>query len=50
VTLHYDQKVGLLLSSFGDSRYYVTQVKVAEKIRLVSAVVVAVAPGLPAAN
>jgi hypothetical protein len=50
VTLHYDQKVGLLSSCFGDSRYYVTKVQVVEKIRLVPAVVVTVAPGLPAAN
>lgn len=50
VTLHYDQNVGLLSSCLGDSRYYVTQVKVVEKIRLVPAVVVTVAPGLPAAN
>jgi hypothetical protein len=45
VTLHYEQKVELLPSRFGDSRYYVTRVSIVEKTRLAPAVVVTVAPG-----
>jgi hypothetical protein len=45
VTLHYEQKVGLPSSCFGDSRYYVTRARAIEKIRLASGVVVPVVVG-----
>ncbi len=34
VTLHYEQKVGLPTSCFGDTRYYVTRVTVANDISI----------------
>ena len=45
VRLHYEQKVGLPSSCFGDSRYYVTGVRAIEKIRLASGVFVPVVVG-----
>ena len=47
VALHYEQKVGLPTTCFGDTRYYVTRVTVADDISLSPGVVVqprAVAP------
>lgn len=53
VALHYEQKVGLPTSCFGDTRYYVTQVTMAEDISLSPGVVVrpsAAEPVSPAAS
>ena len=54
VSLHYEEKVGIPTSCFGETRYYVTQVKAVEEIPLAPGVVVptnpaAVAPAAPAA-
>jgi hypothetical protein len=51
VSLHYEEKVGIPTSCFGETRYYVTQVKVVEEIPLAPGVVVPVpaAPAAPAA-
>jgi hypothetical protein len=51
VNLHYEQKVGLPTSCFGETRYYVTQVTLVEEIQLAPGVVVPTvpAPGTPAA-
>ncbi len=48
VSLRYAEKVGLPGSCFGDTRYYVTDVKVVNEIPLAPGVVVP-APGAPAA-
>src|SRR5215472_16686228 len=40
VTLHYEQKVGLPTTCFGDTRYYVTKVAPVEEIPLAPGVVV----------
>jgi len=40
VTLHYEQKVGLPTSCFGETRYYVTGVTLVEEIPLAPGVVV----------
>jgi len=40
VALHYEQKVGLPTSCFGDTRYYVTQVTAVEDIPLAPGIVV----------
>lgn len=48
VTLHYDEKVGLPTSCFGETRYFVTKVTVANDISLSPGVVVQ-APGAPSA-
>ncbi len=40
VSLHYEQKVGLPGSCFGDTRYYVTGVTVSDEIPLTTGVVV----------
>ena len=48
VALHYEQKVGLPTSCFGDTRYYVTRVTVADDISLSPGVVVQ--PRTPAAE
>jgi hypothetical protein len=46
VTLHYEQKVGLPTSCFGETRYYVTKVTPVEEIPLAPGVVVPTpAPG-----
>jgi hypothetical protein len=48
VTLHYEQKVGLPTSCFGETRYYVTKVTRAEEIPLAPGVVVPTpAPSTP---
>jgi hypothetical protein len=50
VSLHYDQKVGLPTSCFGETRHFVTSVKAVEQIPLAPGVVVPVPPALaPAA-
>ncbi len=45
VTLHYEEKVGLPGSCFGETRHYVTKVTVASDISLSRGVVVQTAPG-----
>ena len=40
VSLHYEQKVGLPTSCFGDTRYYVTGVTVSDEIPLAAGVMV----------
>ncbi len=45
VTLHYEEKVGLPGSCFGETRHYVTKVTVASDISLSPGVVVQTAPG-----
>jgi hypothetical protein len=52
VALHYEQKVGLPTSCFGDTRYYVTAVKPTDEVQLAPGVVVpqGVAPAAPAAS
>ena len=48
VALHYEQKVGLPTSCFGDTRYFVTKVTLVEEIQLAPGVVVPVpAPSAP---
>jgi hypothetical protein len=42
VTLHYEEKVGLPTSCFGETRYFVTRVTVVEEIPLVPGVTVPV--------
>jgi hypothetical protein len=42
VSLHYEEKVGLPTSCFGDSRYYINKVTVVEEIPLAPGVVVPV--------
>ena len=44
VALHYDEKVGLPTSCFGDTRAYVTGVRVQDEISLMPGVMVPVAP------
>ena len=49
VALHYEQKVGLPTSCFGDTRYFVTKVTLVEEIPLApGAVVPTPAPSAPA--
>ena len=48
VSLHYEQRVGLPTSCFGDTRYYVTGVTVVEEIQLAPGIVVPTQPA-PAA-
>ena len=49
VSLHYEEKVGLPGSCFGDTRYYVTGVRVQDEISLAPGVIVPV-PSQPAAS
>ncbi|MCV2350514.1 hypothetical protein [Paucibacter sp. Y2R2-4] len=49
VTLHYEEKVGLPTSCFGETRHYVTKVAVASDISLSPGVVVHTNPAEPAA-
>lgn len=56
VSLHYEQKMGLPTSCFGDTRYYITRVTLVEEIPLAPGVVVPTpgtaappAPGAPTA-
>ena len=46
VTLHYEQKVGLPTSCFGDTRYFVTKVTVSNDIPLAPGVVMQSAPAV----
>ena len=50
VTLHYEEKVGLPTSCFGETRHYVTRVAVATDISLSPGVVVQAAPTGPSAS
>ena len=51
VSIHYEQKVGLPTTCFGETRHYVTQVTLVEEIPLAPGVVVPTtpAPSAPAA-
>jgi hypothetical protein len=50
VSLSYDEKVGLPTSCFGETRSYVTGVRVQDEISLMPGVVVPVPPGASAAS
>jgi hypothetical protein len=50
VSLHYEEKVGLPGSCFGETRYYVTGVTASEDIPLAPGVVVPTAPAASAAS
>ncbi|HEU0290696.1 MAG TPA: hypothetical protein VFR39_08095 [Burkholderiales bacterium] len=49
VALHYEEKVGIPTSCFGETRHYVTKVSVVDEIPLAPGVVVPVQPPVPAA-
>jgi len=49
VSLHYDEKVGIPTSCFGETRYYVDKVTAVEEIQLAPGVVVPTKPAEPAA-
>lgn len=49
VNLHYEEKVGLPSSCFGDTRHFVTRVTVSSEFSLAPGVVVPTPPGMPAA-
>jgi len=49
VSLHYEEKVGIPTSCFGETRYYVTKVTAVEEIQLAPGVVVPTKPAEPAA-
>jgi hypothetical protein len=48
VSMHYEEKVGIPTSCFGETRYYVTEVKVVDEIPLAPGVVVPTKPAEPA--
>ena len=48
VSLHYEEKVGIPTSCFGETRHYVTKVTVVEEIPLAPGVVVPTKPAEPA--
>ena len=48
VALHYEEKVGLPTSCFGETRAFVTGVRVQDEISLMPGVIVPVAPGASA--
>jgi len=48
VSLHYEEKVGIPSSCFGETRYYVTRVNVVDEIPLAPGVVVPTRPAEPA--
>lgn len=48
VSLHYEEKVGIPTSCFGETRHYVTKVNVVEEIPLAPGVVVPTKPAAPA--
>lgn len=50
VSLHYEQKVGLPTSCFGDTRYFVTGVIAADEIPLAPGIVVPTAPAAAASR
>ena len=47
VSLHYEEKVGIPTSCFGETRHYVTKVNVVEEIPLAPGVVVPTKPAVP---
>jgi hypothetical protein len=47
VSLHYEEKVGLPTSCFGETRYYVNGLTVVDEVSLVPGVVVPTAPAQP---
>jgi hypothetical protein len=49
VSLHYEEKVGIPTSCFGDTRYYVTKATAVDEIPLAPGVVVPTQPAAPAA-
>ena len=49
VSLHYEEKVGIPTSCFGETRYYVTKLAVVGEIPLAPGVVVPTQPAVPAA-
>src|SRR5215467_11120148 len=49
VSLHYEEKVGIPTSCFGETRYYVTKVTAVEETPLAPGVVVPTHPAAPAA-
>src|SRR6267142_6448733 len=49
VALHYEEKVGIPTSCFGETRYYVTKATAVEEIPLAPGVVVPTHPAAPAA-
>ena len=49
VSLHYEEKVGIPTSCFGETRYYVNKVTAVEEIQLAPGVVVPTKPAEPAA-
>jgi hypothetical protein len=49
VSLHYEEKVGLPTSCFGETRHYVTRVTAVDEIPLAPGVVVPTPPAPPAA-
>ena len=49
VSLHYEEKVGIPTSCFGETRHYVTKVRVADEIPLAPGIVVPTHPATPAA-
>lgn len=50
VALHYEEKVGLPTSCFGETRHFVTGVRVQDEISLMPGVMVPVAPAASAAS
>ena len=48
VSLHYEQKVGLPTTCFGETRYYVTGVSAMAEVPLAPGAVVSTSPGAPA--
>lgn len=50
VSLHYEEKVGLPTSCFGETRHYVTGVHVSDEIPLAPGVMVPTAPSPPASQ
>jgi hypothetical protein len=44
VNLHYEQRVGLPTSCFGETRYYITRITLLEEIHLAPGVVVPTTP------
>jgi hypothetical protein len=50
VSLHYEEKVGIPTSCFGETRYYVTKVTAVDEIPLAPGVVVPTRPAEPAAS
>lgn len=48
VSLHYEQKVGLPTTCFGETRYYVTGVSAMAEVPLGPGVVLPTSPGAPA--